>query len=79
METVIGSIEDEFEAVKILSAHETYHALQYEFFTPFSEDMSSIDTPKEAQAYLFLNLLLEGSAEFVANSRDVSGSEVALE
>jgi hypothetical protein len=70
---VAGAIEDEFEALKILAAHETYHALQYEFFAPFDEDMSSIDTPEEAQAYLFMNLLLEGTAEFVADSRDVPG------
>ena len=70
---VAPAIEDEFEAIKILSAHETYHALQYEFFAPFSEDMAPIDRPEEAQAYLFLNLLLEGSAEFVADSMDVPG------
>jgi hypothetical protein len=70
---VAPSIEEEFQAVKILSAHETYHALQYAFFTPFNEDMSPVDTPEEAQAYLFLNLLLEGTAEYVADSRDVQG------
>jgi hypothetical protein len=70
---VAPSIQEEFEAVSILSAHETYHALQYAFFAPFEEDMSPIDTPLEAQAYLFLNLLLEGTAEFVADSRKVSG------
>jgi hypothetical protein len=70
---VAPSIEDEFQAVKILSAHETYHALQYAFFAPFDEDMSRIDTPEEAQAHLFLNLLLEGTAEFVADSRNVPG------
>lgn len=70
---VAPSIEEEFQAVKILSAHETYHALQYAFFAPFDEDMSPIDTPEEAQAHLFLNLLLEGTAEFVADSRNVPG------
>jgi hypothetical protein len=70
---VAPSIEDEFHAVKILSAHETYHALQYAFFAPFNEDMSAVDTPEAAQAYLFLSLLLEGTAEFVADSRDVTG------
>ena len=35
--------------------------------------MSPIDTAEEAQAYLFLNLLLEGTAEFVADSRNVPG------
>ena len=70
---VAPSIEEEFQVVKILSAHETYHALQYAFFAPFNEDMSPIDTPEEAQAFLFLNLLLEGTAEFVADSRNVAG------
>jgi hypothetical protein len=70
---VAPSIEKDFQAVKILSAHETYHALQYAFFAPFDEDMSPIDTPEEAQAHLFLNLLLEGTAEFVADSRNVQG------
>lgn len=70
---VAPSIKEEFQAVKILSAHETYHALQYAFFAPFNEDMSSIATPEEAQAHLFLNLLLEGTAEFVADSRNVPG------
>jgi hypothetical protein len=70
---VAPSIEEELQAVKILSAHETYHALQYAFFEPFNENMSAVDTPEAAQAYLFLSLLLEGTAEFVADSRDVPG------
>jgi len=70
---VAPSIEEEFQAVKILSAHETYHALQYVFFAPFNEDIGRIDTPEEAQAHLFLNLLLEGTAEFVADSRNAAG------
>jgi hypothetical protein len=70
---VASAIEDEFEAVRILSAHETYHALQYAFFAPFDEDIEAVQTPDEARAYLFLNLLLEGTAEYVADSRDVPG------
>ena len=70
---VAPSIEEEFQAVKILSAHETYHALQYAFFAPFNEDIGHIETPEEAQAHLFLNLLLEGTAEFVADSRNAPG------
>jgi hypothetical protein len=70
---VAGEIEDEFMAIKVLSAHETYHALQYAFFEPFNEDIQAIDSPAAAQNYLFLNLLLEGSAEFVADSREVTG------
>ena len=70
---VADAIEEELTAIKVLSAHETYHALQYEFFAPFSEDMSLVDSPATAQNYLFLNLLLEGTAEFVADSREVTG------
>lgn len=70
---IAGDVEDEFAATKILAAHETYHALQYVFFAPFNEDMQIIDSPAAAQDYLFMSLLTEGTAEFVAFSRDVSG------
>ena len=70
---VAGAVDDEFEAVKTLAAHETYHALQYTFFTPFSEDIAAVESADAAQAFLFLNLLLEGTAEYVADSRDVPG------
>jgi len=70
---VADAIEDEFMAIKVLSAHETYHALQYAFFAPFNEDMQVVDSPSTAQNYLFLNLLLEGTAEFVADSQEITG------
>ncbi len=70
---VAGNVEDEFAAIKILSAHETYHALQYAFFSPFNEDMQVVDTPAAAQHYLFMSLLVEGTAEYVADSREVTG------
>lgn len=70
---VAGNVEDEFSAIKILAAHETYHALQYAFFSPFNEDLQVVDTPKAAQEYLFMSLLLEGTAEYVADSREVTG------
>jgi len=73
---VAGAIEDEFTAIKLLCAHETYHALQYVFFAPFSEDIRLIDSPEKAQNYLFLNLLLEGTAEFVADSREITGESL---
>ncbi len=71
---VADSVEDEFDAIKILSAHETYHALQYAFFAPFNEDMQIIATPAAAQDYLFMSLLTEGTAEYVAYSREVTGN-----
>jgi hypothetical protein len=70
---VAEAVEEEYMAIKVLSAHETYHALQYAFFAPFNEDMELVDSPASAQNYLFLNLLLEGSAEFVADSRVITG------
>jgi hypothetical protein len=73
---VAGAIEDEFMAIKVLSAHETYHALQYAFFAPFNEDMEIVDSPAAAQDYLFMSLLTEGTAEFVADSREVTGEGV---
>jgi hypothetical protein len=70
---IAGDVEDEFSAIKILSAHETYHAMQYVFFAPFDEDMQVINTPAAAQDYLFMSLLTEGTAEYVADSREVTG------
>lgn len=70
---IAPAVEEEYEAIKVLAAHETYHALQYAFFAPFSEDVAAVNTAKEAQAYFFLTLLIEGTAEYVADSRDVPG------
>lgn len=68
------SYEDEYATARLLSAHETYHAVQYAFFYPFDEDIARVETKDDAFDYLFMNLLLEGTAEFVADSRDLSGS-----
>jgi hypothetical protein len=70
---IASDVEGEFAAVEVLATHETYHALQYAFFVPFNEDMQVVDSPAAAQNYLFMSLLAEGSAEFVAYSRDVAG------
>jgi len=70
---VAAAIEEEYSAIKVLAAHETYHAMQYAFFAPFNEDMQVIDTPAAAQDYLFMNLLTEGTAEYVSDSREVTG------
>lgn len=70
---VAEAVEEEYMAIKVLSAHETYHALQYAFFAPFNEDMQLVDSASSALNYLFLNLLLEGTAEFVADSRVITG------
>lgn len=70
---VAAEIEEEFAALKVLSAHETYHAMQYAFFAPFNEDMDIVDSPAAAQGYFFMSLLTEGTAEFVADSREATG------
>ena len=70
---IASDVENEFSAIKILSAHETYHALQYAFFAPFDEDIQVVDSPAAAQNYLFMSLLNEGTAEYVADSREVTG------
>lgn len=69
-------VEGEFEAAKIMAAHETFHALQYEFFYPFNEDISAVKSRNEAFDYLFMNLLTEGTAEFAASTKDVEGDGV---
>lgn len=68
-----GSYEADYMAAKVVSAHETYHAAQYAFFHPFSEDVEQVTTVDEAIDYLFLNLLMEGTAEYVADSREIDG------
>ncbi|WDI31117.1 hypothetical protein PUV54_14270 [Hyphococcus flavus] len=67
------SYEQEFSAAKIISAHETYHAVQYAFFYPFEEDIARVKTRDDAFDYLFMNLLIEGTAEYAADSREVEG------
>ncbi|WP_428409361.1 DUF5700 domain-containing putative Zn-dependent protease [Hyphococcus sp.] len=68
------SYEEEYETAKLLSAHETYHAIQYAFFHPFDEDINRVKTVDDAFDYLFMNLLLEGTAELAADSRALTGS-----
>ncbi|GJL93515.1 DUF5700 domain-containing putative Zn-dependent protease [Hyphococcus sp.] len=67
------SYEADYMAAKVVSAHETYHAAQYVFFHPFSEYIEQVKTVDDALDYLFLNLLLEGTAEYVADSRKIDG------
>lgn len=73
---LVESPGHEFETAKVISAHETYHALQYAFFHPFEEDIARVRTLDDAFDYHFMNLLLEGTAEYVADSRQIEGSGV---
>ncbi len=69
-----NSYEEEYETAKLLSAHETYHAIQYAFFHPFDEGINRVKTVDDAFDYLFMNLVLEGTAELAADSRALTGS-----
>ncbi|WP_262691989.1 DUF5700 domain-containing putative Zn-dependent protease [Kordiimonas aestuarii] len=69
-----GTYESEEETAKLIAAHEIFHDMQYEFFFPFEEDMARVKTLDDAFDYLFMNLTLEGTAEFVADSRNVTGN-----
>ncbi len=66
--------EDEYQTALLVSAHETYHDIQYEFFYPFEEDVERVKSLDDAFDYLFMNLTLEGTAELAADSRDATGS-----
>jgi len=67
-------VAGQFEAAKLISAHETYHALQYEFFYPFNEDISAVKSRDDAYDYIFMSLLAEGTAEFAASTKDFEGA-----
>lgn len=71
---LVDSPGHEFETAKVISAHETYHALQYAFFHPFEEDIDRVKTLDDAFDYHFMSLVAEGTAEYVADSRQVEGS-----
>jgi hypothetical protein len=66
--------EGEYLAVKVVSAHEVFHALQHEFFFPGESGFDKIRSRDDALVYLFRWLLGEGTAEYVADSRQVKGS-----
>lgn len=70
---IAEDVEGEYDAVRRLIAHETYHAIQATFMPDPAAGLTSVDTPDEAQEYLFHRLAVEGSASFVARMSGVQG------
>lgn len=66
--------ESELHAAKSVAAHETYHAIQHEFFHPAVHRFEDVKTKGDAFDMLFSYLLQEGTAEYVADSRRIEGS-----
>jgi hypothetical protein len=71
--------EEEYSAIKVVSAHEVFHALQHEFFYPRSKDLEEIESRDDAIEYLFRWLMFEGTAEYAADSRQIEGSGTLTE
>ncbi|WP_106640553.1 DUF5700 domain-containing putative Zn-dependent protease [Allosphingosinicella vermicomposti] len=70
---IAEQVEGEFDAVRRLVAHETYHAVQGEFMPDPKASLSTVATPAEAHEYLFHRLAAEGSATYVARMAEVAG------
>lgn len=66
--------EGEYSAIQVVSAHETFHALQHAFFWGAGTELERIDSREAAIEQLFRWLMREGTAEYVADSRQIKGS-----
>lgn len=58
-------IDNDFTALALLVAHETYHAVQQRDFAAGIDDPASARTGLEAASFMFNALLWEGSAQWV--------------
>lgn len=75
LQCVSGEIEQEIDAVQYLSAHETYHAIQNQFVpTPSKSEVEQVTNADEAREFIFHQLILEGTASYVADFRKVEGT-----
>ncbi|WP_417462410.1 DUF5700 domain-containing putative Zn-dependent protease [Kordiimonas sp.] len=69
-----GSYQEDFETAKLISTHEIFHDMQHNFFFEKGMDFKDVTTPDEGYRFLFQQLLMEGTAEYVADSRQITGS-----
>lgn len=69
-----GAHEEEYSAIKVVSAHEVFHALQHEFFYPGGNDFAEVESLDDAIEHLFRWLLFEGTAEYAVDTRQIEGS-----
>lgn len=75
LQCIAAEIEEEIDAVKYLSAHETYHAIQSRFVPPpVQPDIEKIANADEALGYIFHELVTEGTASYVADFRKAEGN-----
>ncbi len=75
LQCISGDIEQEIDAVQYLSAHETYHAIQNQFVPkPSKAEAEDVANADEARDFIFHQLILEGTASYVADFRDVEGT-----
>jgi len=75
LQCISGEIEQEIEAVQYLSAHETYHAIQNQFVPTLSKrEAEEITNTDEAREFIFHQLILEGTASYVADFRKIVGT-----
>ncbi len=75
LQCVSSEIEEEVGAIQYLSAHETYHAIQHQFVPkPAQTEAAQITNTDEARDFIFHKLILEGTASYVADFRDVDGT-----
>ncbi|WP_417465849.1 DUF5700 domain-containing putative Zn-dependent protease [Kordiimonas sp.] len=69
-----GAYQEDFETAKLISTHEIFHDMQHNFFFEKGMDFKDVTTPDEGYRFLFQQLLMEGTAEYVADSRHITGS-----
>lgn len=71
--------EEEYSAIKAVSAHEVFHALQNEFFYPRSKEFEEIASLDDSLEHLFRWLMFEGTAEYAVDSRQIEGAGALTE
>lgn len=73
---LVAHPESDYSAVRVVSAHEVYHALQDAFFHPRDGEFDDVASFEAALSQLFWWLETEGTAEYVGDSRQIEGSGV---
>lgn len=68
-----SDIESEMDAMVLLVAHETYHAMQAQFAYPKVEGPNGIATAQSAYDFMFQRLAWEGTASHIGDMLEVEG------
>jgi hypothetical protein len=67
-------IESDWDGLAVLVGHEIFHVIQEKLFWPAPDWKAKIATRADAFAFLFAELLMEGSAELVASTSSLPAS-----